>query len=166
MRVFIALGSNLGDRLANLRNAAQQVAVLSVGSICKSPVYETAPVDCPPGSGQFLNAILALEVRDKVSPHELLGKLKQIEAMLGRKSKLVPNEPRPIDLDLICCGSARIDSPDLTLPHPRAHVRRFVLQPFCDVAPDLILPNQIKTVRELLSELPDDGSMRLFAREW
>lgn len=166
MRAFIALGSNLGDRLANLRNAAQQVAVLSLGSVRKSAVYETAPLDCPPGSGRFLNAILALEVSDHVSPHELFGKLKQIEAMLGRKSKQVPNEPRPIDLDVICHGSIQLNTPGLVLPHPRAHMRRFVLQPLCDVAPDLVLPGQTQIVLELLAHLPDDGSVRLFAREW
>ena len=166
MRVVIALGSNLGDRLANLKNAATAVAKLTAGSMHKSAVYESWPVDCPPGSNQFLNTIVEIEVDDKTSPDQLLGQLKRIESKLGRKPKQILNEPRVIDLDLISCGSIRVNSPELMLPHPRAHQRRFVLQPLCDLDSDLVLPGQTRSVAKLLADLPDDGSLRLFAREW
>ena len=166
MKIAVALGSNLGDKLANLKLAAAALQSLSRKPIRKSAVYESSPVNCPPNSPTFLNAVVEWEADDGLSPHELLKKLQSIERKLGRRPKQVLNEPRPIDLDLICCGSWKVNAADLTLPHPRAHQRRFVLQPLCDLSPDLVLPNQTKTVRELLAVLPDDESVRLFAASW
>ena len=81
----------------------------------------------------------------------------------GRQAKKVPNEPRPLDLDLIAFGAETRDTPELILPHPRAHLRRFVLQPLSEIAPELVLQGQGKTVADLLAELPNDGSVRHLA---
>jgi 2-amino-4-hydroxy-6-hydroxymethyldihydropteridine diphosphokinase len=165
LKVAIALGSNLGDRLATLRSAIVELGGLSRQPLRKSRLYETAPVDCPPGSMPFLNAVVELEVDDQLSPHDLLRKLQAIEAKLGRKQKVMHNEPRPIDLDMICFGEQRVNAADLVLPHPRAHLRKFVLQPFSDLSPDLILPGQTMSVAELLGELRD-GPLTPFAEPW
>lgn len=87
-------------------------------------------------------------------PASLLKKLRDLENEFGRSPKKVLNEPRPLDLDLIAFGDERCDLPELILPHPRAHLRRFVLQPLSEIAPALILPGQGKTVAELLALLP------------
>jgi len=166
MRTGIALGSNRGDRLNNLQAAARELQTLAQNPVRRSKVYETTPVDCPPNSPKFLNAVVELDVGDVVSPHDLLWKLKAIETKLGRKPKHVHNEPRPIDLDLIYCGTSQAKTPDLVVPHPRAHLRRFVLQPLCDLSPDLVLPGHNKTVRELLAALPPDQSVRLHSSSW
>jgi len=160
MKIAVALGSNLGDRLANLRAAARELETLSHGPLQKSKVYETAPVDCPAGSPKFLNAVVEMMVDERLSPHDLLAKLKAIETKLGRKAKRLHNEPRSIDLDLICCGNLQMNTPDLVLPHPRAHLRRFVLQPLSDLSPDLVLPGHTRTAGQLLRELSDEDVVR------
>jgi len=116
----------------------------------KSSLFETTPVDCPPGSPPFINAIVALHPRQAETPESLLGKLQMIEKEFGRQPKTILNEPRPLDLDLIAFGSARRSTNRLTLPHPRAHLRRFVLEPLAEIAPDFILPGQRKNVGQLL----------------
>ena len=160
------MGSNLGDRLASLQTAATELQALSRLPLRKSSVYESTPVDCPPGSPQFLNAVVELEVDDSISPHQLLTKLKEIEQRLGRNPKQTVNEPRPIDLDLIYCDELQIHSDNLVLPHPRAHQRRFVLQPLNDLSPNLVLPSQTKSVRELLAALPSDETVTRFVSRW
>lgn len=166
MKVFIALGSNLGNRLAHLRNTVNELRRPSKTPIRKSAIYETEPVDSPKGSPRFLNAVVELEVNAGLSPRELLRFLKRIEAKGGRKPKQEHNEPRPIDLDLICFGDRKLETVDLTLPHPRAHKRRFVLQPLSDIAPNLILPGQTRTVRQLLNALAADESVVTWAADW
>jgi len=128
--------------------------------LLKSGLWQTAPVDCPPGSPMFLNAVIGLQPRLGETPLSLLGKLQELESSFGRTAKKVLNEPRPLDLDLICFGNETLNSVKLVLPHPRAHQRRFVLQPLTEIAPDLVLPGQSKTVAELLMELPPDDSMK------
>jgi len=93
------------------------------------------------------------------NPESLLEKLRELEREFGRRPKKVLNEPRPLDLDLIAFGSETRNSPELVLPHPRAHFRRFVLQPLNEIAPELILPGQGKTVAQLLAGLPNDESV-------
>jgi 2-amino-4-hydroxy-6-hydroxymethyldihydropteridine diphosphokinase len=166
VKVYLALGSNLGDRLANLRAACAELQALSRAPLRKSRVYETTPVDCPPGSPKFLNAVVELEVDDHVSPHELLRTLKAIEVKLGRHPKQAHNEPRSVDLDLIQCGDRQVNTRDLVIPHPRAHLRRFVLRPLCDLSPDLVLAGQTETVRQLLAALPLAESVTAFADTW
>jgi 2-amino-4-hydroxy-6-hydroxymethyldihydropteridine diphosphokinase len=154
MSVFIALGSNLGDTRQNILRAMAGLQGFSDRPVLKSSLWETAPVDCPPGSPKFVNAVVGLIPRPDETPESLLKKLRGLEVEFGRARKTILNEPRPLDLDLIAFGDATRHSPELTLPHPRAHLRRFVLQPLSEIAPDLFLPGQGKTVAELLADLP------------
>jgi len=152
---FIALGSNLGDSADVLRDAIARLQGLSREPILKSSLWQTTPVDCPPGSPMFANAVVGLVPARDETPESLLKKLQQLEREFGRRPKKILNEPRPLDLDLIAFGNERRQSPELLLPHPRAHGRRFVLQPLSEIAPDFILPGQEKTVSQLLAGLTD-----------
>jgi len=125
-----------------------------------SPLFETAPVDCPPGSPNFVNAVVGLIPRESETPESLLRKLQGLEKEFGRTPKKVLNEARPLDLDLIVFRNETRATPELTLPHPRAHLRRFVLEPLAEVAPDLILPGQGRTVAELLARLTSTENVR------
>lgn len=113
-------------------------------------------MDCPPGSPDFLNAVVGLIPKPDETPDSLLLALQSLEREFGRQPKFVLNEARPLDLDLISFGQQIRNSPELTLPHPRSHVRRFVLQPLSQIAPDFVLPGQTKTVRQLLDQLNTD----------
>lgn len=156
--VYIALGSNLGDSQASIRLAAERLARL--GRVRLSPLYASSPVDCPPGSPEFVNAVAELWVPEGQTPEALLDALQALEREFGRRPKSVHNEPRPLDLDIITFGGERRHTYRLALPHPRAHLRRFVMQPLAELAPDLILPGQGQTVAQLLAELPNDPGMR------
>lgn len=147
--VVIALGSNLGDSAALLERAIQRLQEFSVTPVVRSSFIETAPVDCPPGSPMFLNAVVALTPPANETPESLLEKLRELEKEFGRPPKTILNEPRPLDLDLIAFGNETRATPALILPHPRAHLRRFVLEPLAEIAADFILPGQTKTVAEL-----------------
>ena len=128
----LALGSNLGDRLAHLRQGRDLLLSLHEGPApaAVSPVYETEPVDCPPGSASFLNAVV--EIRTSLDPGQLLRQLIRLESELGRSPARERNTARSLDLDIIYAGQLVIDTPTLILPHPRMTVRRFVLQPLAD----------------------------------
>jgi 2-amino-4-hydroxy-6-hydroxymethyldihydropteridine diphosphokinase len=126
---------------------------LSDAPLTKSSLLETSPVDCPPGSPNFVNAVVSLVPRRDETPESLLRKLQQLENEFGRTPKKILNEARPLDLDLIAFGNEIRATPELTLPHPRAHLRQFVLQPLAEIAPDLILPGQGSSVSELLRQL-------------
>jgi 2-amino-4-hydroxy-6-hydroxymethyldihydropteridine diphosphokinase len=132
---------------------------LSDTPILKSSLWQTTPVDCPPGSPKFVNAVVGLVPRKSETPESLLEKLRDLEKEFGRQTKKLLNEPRPLDLDLIAFGNEIRQSPELTLPHPRAHQRRFVLQPLSEIAPELVLPGQGRTVAQWLAELPLDETM-------
>jgi 2-amino-4-hydroxy-6-hydroxymethyldihydropteridine diphosphokinase len=140
---FVALGSNLGSSREIILAAITHVKAYTYNPILQSSLWETTPVDCPPGSPPFLNAAVGL-----------LNKMQDLEKAFGRVPKKVRNEPRPLDLDLIAFGNETRNSAELILPHPRAHLRRFVLQPLSEIAPELVLPGQEKTVKELLAALP------------
>jgi 2-amino-4-hydroxy-6-hydroxymethyldihydropteridine diphosphokinase len=150
---IVALGSNLGRSREILKHAFEQLQTLSDQPIIRSSIWKTEPVDCPPGSPPFLNAIAALKPRSGETPEHLLETLKVLEGSAGRTPKIVLNEPRPLDLDLIACCGVTMNSDRLILPHPRAHLRRFVLAPLAEIAPDLVLPNQTKSVAELLAHI-------------
>lgn len=150
---FIALGSNLGDSRRILEAAFARLQQVSATPVRRSSLWRSAPVDCPPGSPDFLNAVAAITPLPDETPESLLAKLRALEVEFGRAPKLVQNEPRPLDLDLIAFGSEVRATDELTLPHPRARVRRFVLSPLSELAPDLILPGQGRTVAELLDAL-------------
>lgn len=161
MFAIVALGSNLGDSARVLRDAMARLQDFSDVPVSRSSLWQTTPVDCPPGSPQFLNAVIGLAPRTAETPESLLEKLHALEEEFGRLPKKILNEPRPLDLDLIAFGNATRETPSLTLPHPRAHQRRFVLAPLNEIAPDLILPGQTQTVAELLAELPATGAVKL-----
>lgn len=131
----------------------ERLAALSTVPLVKSSLWQTTPVNCPPGSPPFVNAVVTLAPRPLESPESLLEKLLALETEFGRRPKQVLNEPRRLDLDLIAFGNERRHTPGLTLPHPRAQERRFVLQPLSEIAPELILPNQTKPVALLLAGL-------------
>ena len=159
---LIALGSNLGDSVALIEAAFEKLQLLSTEPLRKSSLWTTTPIDCPPDSPLFTNAAVAFTPTRDETPESLLAKLQALEMELGRQPKIELNEPRPIDLDLIAFGSEVRSTPELTLPHPRAHLRRFVLQPLSEIAPEFVLPGQKRTVRELLDELPTvDAVVRL-----
>jgi 2-amino-4-hydroxy-6-hydroxymethyldihydropteridine diphosphokinase len=150
----IALGSNLGDSRQIIVQAMARLEKFSNRPIFKSSLWQTSPVDCPPGSPPFVNAAVALVPFADETPESLLKKLRRLEHKSGRAQKKNLNEPRTLDLDLIVFGPETRHTAELTLPHPRAHLRRFVLQPLGEIAPDLVLPGQNQTVAQLLAGLP------------
>ncbi len=158
--VFVALGANLGDGWRNLLRATRRLQELSDAPLLKSSLWLTEPVGCPPGSPRFTNAVVGLVPRADETPESLLSKLQALEKEFGRQPKKVQNEPRPLDLDLIAFGNETWATKELALPHPRAHLRRFVLQPLSEIAPDFILPGQSKSVAQLLQELPAEANMK------
>lgn len=152
----IALGSNLGDRLAHLRRGVTELLARLEGTqlLASGQVYETKPVGCPPGSQSFYNSVI--EIQCPLAPHAVQRVLQSIERLLGRPDERERNAPRPLDLDILYADDLMIDDDVLTLPHPRLHRRRFVLQPLADIRPDLVLPHQPSTVAQLLAALADD----------
>jgi 2-amino-4-hydroxy-6-hydroxymethyldihydropteridine diphosphokinase len=166
MRTGIALGSNLGDRLQNLRAGREALLALQgvSGPMVSSHVYETEPVGTGPDAGAFLNAVVEVEFNGQ--PHALLDGLQSIEAEMGRPSKRPRNAPRTLDLDILYVGNLVLANDEIVIPHPRLHLRRFVLQPLHDVRPELLLPGQQETVRELFSKLADASAVVEVAAQW
>lgn len=166
MRTAVALGSNLGERLANLRAARREILDLSDvrTPVLSSAIYETDPVDCEPGAKRFLNAVIEFDYEN--DPASLIEQLLRIEERLGRRRDHKRHISRTIDIDLLYWDDRRIDKKRLQLPHPRMHLRKFVLQPLADIRPSLILPGQTKTVMELLVEIEESGGVRQFAGDW
>ena len=154
-----SLGSNLGDKLAILESACDYLADV-FGGLRLSQVYETEPVGCPPGSPSYLNACVAVE--SDMPAEEILQLCLRIETELGRTRSGEYGEARTCDIDLICCGSETSQTSTLTLPHPRAHQREFVLRPLCDIDPQLILPGQTQNVEQLLAALPAGPAVTLY----
>ncbi len=150
---YIALGSNVGDSPCILRRAMEQLEKLSRQPLLRSSLWQTTPVDCPAGSPPFVNAVVALTPLPEENSQALLTKMLALEKAFGRLPKKVFNEPRRLDLDLIAYGDEVSSRPELVLPHPRAHERRFVLQPLNEIAPNLILPGHRRTVAQLLAGL-------------
>jgi len=137
-RAHLGLGSNLGDRLAHLQFGLDGLAARAGRVVAISPVYETQPVGGPP-QPDYLNAVVTVET--ELSPRELLGVAKALEAEAGREP-VDPERrwaPRPLDIDILVVGDERVAEPDLVVPHPRIHQRAFVLAPLADVAPDLVV---------------------------
>ncbi|MBA3882101.1 MAG: 2-amino-4-hydroxy-6-hydroxymethyldihydropteridine diphosphokinase [Chthoniobacterales bacterium] len=165
-RAGIALGSNIGDRLSHLITARAMISDLPLvlSPILASPVYETAPVDCEPGTESFLNAVVEIEYSGDA--RTLLCEMRNIESVLGRSPVHPRNTSRIIDLDLLYYGEIAIKTQDLEVPHPRMHERRFVLQPLSDIRPDLALPSQQVTVGKLLQQLSDTSSVVRSSAQW
>jgi 2-amino-4-hydroxy-6-hydroxymethyldihydropteridine diphosphokinase len=138
----------------------ERLQELSTEPLAKSSLLETTPVDCPPDSPNFVNAVVALIPPPSETPESLLKKLQALEKEFGRTPKKVLNEARPLDLDLLAFGNEIRSTRELTLPHQRSHLRQFVLQPLAEIAPELVLPGQKKTVAELLNQLTSAESVR------
>jgi 2-amino-4-hydroxy-6-hydroxymethyldihydropteridine diphosphokinase len=156
IRTGISLGSNLGNRLANLRDARDMLLRLNPtgASFKQSSIYQTDPVGCPSNSPDFYNAVIEIDYIG--TPHDLLSSVQGIEWRLGRVPTAERNAPRKIDLDILYFGDTIMDEDVLTLPHPRLTDRRFVLNPLADISPQLILPGDVSTVGEHLRKLDTD----------
>ncbi len=158
--VYFSLGSNVGEREENLRAAIRALRDAGVHVTRVSSFYETEPVDFLE-QAWFLNC--AVEGETEVPALELLRALRGIELRMGSK-KLVAKGPRLIDMDILLYGSETIDTPELQVPHPRMQLRRFVLVPLSEIAPEAVHPNLKRTVKKLLDETPDRSTVRRFDR--
>jgi 2-amino-4-hydroxy-6-hydroxymethyldihydropteridine diphosphokinase len=154
--VFLSLGSNVGDREKNLRAAIASLPELGVEIKKVSSIYETEPVDLLE-QPWFLNCVV--EGETTAPPVELLKKLREFEKRMGSK-KLVVRGPRLIDVDILVYGSQTIELPELQVPHPRMHLRRFVLAPLAEIAPYLKHPSWNGTATQLLAALPDNSVVK------
>lgn len=135
----LSLGSNLGDRLANLHGAVNSLNDIQAGDhLLVSSIYETDPIGCKPGAPAFLNAVI--EIETDIEPQSLLGKLKEIETAMGRQPIHEVNSPREIDIDILYYGDLVLKTGNLEIPHPRMKDREFVLRPLADIRPDLVSP--------------------------
>jgi 2-amino-4-hydroxy-6-hydroxymethyldihydropteridine diphosphokinase len=152
--IYLSLGSNLGDRAENLRRAIEELH----GVRRVSSVYETQPADVP-DQAWFLNCVVKIETDQE--PLELLHTLQAIEQRLGRV-RTVPRGPRTVDLDILFFGDTVMETPELTIPHPRLEVRRFVLEPLAEIAPEFRHPVTGRSVTEMLAGLQDS----LVVKKW
>jgi 2-amino-4-hydroxy-6-hydroxymethyldihydropteridine diphosphokinase len=152
---YLSLGSNVGDRAQQLRDA--QARLSAAGRVvAASSLYETEPVEFTE-QPWFLNCAVALETEK--DPQELMAEILDIEKEMGRR-RMQKKGPRSIDIDILLVGDAVIDSPELTIPHPAMHERRFVLEPLAEIAPEVRHPLLRKTIRELLDALPAGQTVR------
>lgn len=154
-RAYVGLGANLGDALATLGAAVAALADMPrTRCVAVSAPYRTAPID---SSGpDYLNAVAALET--ELEPHELLAALQAIERQHGRE-RPYRNAPRTLDLDVLLHGDTHLDTPTLTLPHPRLHERAFVLVPLAEIAPTLVVPG-LGPIAELRQRVRDQRIAR------
>lgn len=167
MEAGLSLGSNLGDRLAILREARDRVAAIrGVEILGQSRVYETEPVGVRPEyrALKYLNAVIVVD--SDLAPDGLHEALHTIEGDLGRERSEDKYAPRTVDVDMVYAGGTVRDSAELQLPHPRWNERRFVVQPLVDVRPDLVLPGESRTVAEVLLSLPDSPGVVVYTAEW
>jgi 2-amino-4-hydroxy-6-hydroxymethyldihydropteridine diphosphokinase len=154
--VLIGMGSNRGDSAVIVRAAMSRLEHFATGPLRRSSLWRTSPVDCPPGSADFVNAAVAFEPRPELTPEALLVALKALEAEFGRAPEPVRNAPRELDLDLLLFDDEVRQRPGFVLPHPRAVDRLFVLAPAAEVLPDVVWPGTERTIAELLAELQSD----------
>jgi 2-amino-4-hydroxy-6-hydroxymethyldihydropteridine diphosphokinase len=161
--VCISLGSNLGNRLDSIQKGLDFLSTLQAtdNSIEVSSIYETEPMNCPVGSPLFLNTVCVMKCL--LEPIDLLKNLKMFEEKIGRNLQAERNSPRPLDLDVIYFGSRVCDLPELILPHPRAHTRKFVLFPLAEIRPHTLLPGKNLTVVQLLETLDHAEKIRRVA---
>ena len=149
-RIYLSLGSNIGDREANLRKAIEQLASQDMRVLHTSRIYETEPVDYV-NQAWFLNQVV--EAETALFPMQLLTRVGRVERELGRK-RTVRKGPRTIDIDILFYGAAVVETTRLEIPHPRMAERRFVLVPLAELAPDLRHPVTHRTVRQMLESAP------------
>ena len=167
MEIGLSLGSNIGSRLDNLKEARRRILATSdMRLVAQSPVYETEPVGVKPEYQrlEFLNAVLI--INSLCAAQECYNQLRGIEEDMGRRRGPDRYSPRSIDIDIIYIDHLLIESGGLTIPHPRWVERRFVVQPLADIRPDLILPGIDKTVAQILAALPDKEDVTLLTRTW
>ncbi len=155
--VYLSLGSNLGDRAEHLRAALAALPSDRLIVVRVSSVYETAPVD-KLDQPDFLN--VAAEIQTTLFPMQLLSRTQRIERALGRR-RFVEKGPRTVDIDILLYGDSVIRSPQLVVPHPRMHLRRFVLEPMAELAPDLRHPVLRRTMSELRAAVLNQTVRRL-----
>ena len=153
--VYLSLGSNLGDRTANLKDAIERLRDLGEVKAISS-FYETEPVDFA-AQPFFLNCAVALETEKM--PRQLLAATQAIESAMGRR-RAQPKGPRVIDIDIVLFAASIVDMPTLTIPHPAMHQRRFVLEPLAEIAPEVRHPVFKRKMRELLAALPPGQVVR------
>jgi 2-amino-4-hydroxy-6-hydroxymethyldihydropteridine diphosphokinase len=158
--VYLSLGSNLGDRAANLRAAIEKLGELGT-VVTVSSLYDTEPVEVT-AQPWFLNCVVKLETEKM--PRQLIAAILSLEQSMGRQRKQQKG-PRTIDIDILLFGSSVIDLPTLTVPHPALHERRFVLEPLAEVAPEVRHPVFRRTMRELRDGLPAGPTVRRVAEE-
>ncbi len=154
---YIGLGSNLGDRAGNLLLAVRGLMEASFFVNKLSAIYETEPYDVDEHA-PFLNMVAEICVKN-ISPSQMLARMLRIEYLLGRKDKNL-KKPRTVDLDLLLYGDVQKETDFLTLPHPRMHVRRFVLVPLAEIDPHIVHPVLDKTIQEILQSLTDHHQVK------
>ena len=157
VQAYVCLGSNMGERAANLLRGVRGMMDAGFQVSRLSNIYETEAVDVRE-QPRFLNLVAELRI-ESLSPEQTLARLLRIEYALGRRRKQ-PRGPRTIDLDLLLYGDAQSDTDFLTLPHPRLHLRRFVLTPLAELAPALVHPTLHKTIKQLLAEVEDTSDVK------
>ena len=150
---IVGLGSNLassyGTPQENIRQAIVELESLAVDGFLASSIYRTDPVDCATDAPDFFNAAVAFQPLPNFSAWLLLRELLRIESQFERERGAITNQPRTLDLDLICFGNLQVNDEFLILPHPRAHQRRFVIEPVAEIAPQIVIPGQSVTVQKL-----------------
>ena len=157
-KIYVGLGSNLGDRAGNLVLAIRGMLDAGLEVIRLSQIYETEPVETFK-QPNYLNMVAELRGKDLTPPEEVMERLLRVEQSLGRTREIAMS-PRTIDLDLLLHGNETVSTDSLTLPHPRLHRRRFVLVPLAELAPQLVHPTLNKTITELLNALDDDSEVK------
>jgi 2-amino-4-hydroxy-6-hydroxymethyldihydropteridine diphosphokinase len=158
--IYLGLGSNLGDRVNQLRAAVRALTARGVTVARTASLYETAPKDSPPGAPWFLNT--AAEAQSDLAPARLIAVCLEIEREAGR-IRSAPNAPRGIDIDVLLIGDLILRTTALTVPHPRYAERRFVLAPLAEIAPDVVDPVRRVTIGQLLAACEDEAEVRPYS---